>query len=119
MSPFAPKRPCSYPGCTTLTDSSRCDLHRKQEQKEYDKRRGNPAARGYGRAWRVSSKAFLARNPLCVECLKNRQLVAATEVDHIVPHKGDSALFWDQNNWAPMCKRCHSRKTALTDGRWG
>jgi 5-methylcytosine-specific restriction protein A len=79
--------------CATLTDSSRCEFHRKQEHKKYDRRHGSPAARGYGHGWCIASKAFLARNPLCVECLKNRQLVAASEVDHIVPHKGDSALF--------------------------
>lgn len=119
MSPFAPKRPCGYPGCTNLTDSSRCDCHRKQEQREYDSRRGSPAARGYGHRWRVASKAFLAQNPLCIECLKNGRLVAAAEVDHIIPHKGNPMLFWDQTNWQALCRRCHSRKTALTDGRWG
>jgi len=119
MSPFAPKHPCGYPGCTTLTDSARCDRHRKQEQREYDMRRGTPAARGYGYKWRIASKAFLAQNPLCRECLKKGRLVAATEVDHVIPHKGDLALFWNRDNWQSLCRRCHSRKTALTDGRWG
>ena len=49
VSPFSPKRPCSYPGCATLTQTSMCDLHRKQEQREYDRRRGYAAARGYNR----------------------------------------------------------------------
>lgn len=31
----------------------------------------------------------------------------ATVVDHIVPHRGDPVLFWDERNWQPLCKRCH------------
>ena len=37
----------------------------------------------------------------------------AKEVDHIIPHKGNMKLFWDSdNNWSPLCKSCHSKKTA-------
>jgi 5-methylcytosine-specific restriction endonuclease McrA len=43
--------------------------------------------------------------------------VAATVVDHITPHKGDAALFWDPANWQPLCKRCHdSTKQRLEKG---
>jgi 5-methylcytosine-specific restriction protein A len=45
-------------------------------------------------------------------------VVAATVVDHVVPHRGDAALFWDEVNWAALCKRCHDAKTAR-EGRWG
>ena len=44
----------------------------------------------------------------------------ATVVDHIVPHKSDERLSWDKSNWlGGVCGHCHSRKTALSDGRWG
>lgn len=33
--------------------------------------------------------------------------MAATVVDHIVPHGGDLKLFWDVKNWQPLCKKCH------------
>jgi 5-methylcytosine-specific restriction protein A len=29
------------------------------------------------------------------------------------------ALFWNRENWQALCWRCHSRKTAKEDGRWG
>jgi shikimate kinase len=32
----------------------------------------------------------------------------ATVVDHIKPHRGDQALFWDKNNWQPLCTHCHA-----------
>ncbi len=35
------------------------------------------------------------------------QVVPASVVDHIEPHRGDSALFWDSGNWQALCKRCH------------
>jgi 5-methylcytosine-specific restriction protein A len=44
---------------------------------------------------------------------------AANVVDHIVPHKGDQALFWDKNNWQSLCKPHHDAKTAREDGGWG
>lgn len=35
------------------------------------------------------------------------RLTVATVVDHIVPHKGDQTLFWNEANWQPLCKLCH------------
>ncbi|MGM9590559.1 MAG: HNH endonuclease signature motif containing protein, partial [Faecousia sp.] len=39
------------------------------------------------------------------------RLTPATVVDHIIPHRGDRKLFWDESNWQPLCKDCHNRKT--------
>jgi 5-methylcytosine-specific restriction enzyme A len=71
--------------------------------------------------WRKARKAFLSReeNVLCVDCLKRDKLSAATDVDHIVPHGGNMALFWSEANWQPLCHACHSRKTATGDGGFG
>ncbi|WP_309304395.1 MULTISPECIES: HNH endonuclease [Brevibacillus] len=28
-------------------------------------------------------------------------------------------MFWDRNNWQPLCEQCHNRKTAREDrGSW-
>jgi len=51
--------------------------------------------------------------------LHGERAVAATDVDHIVPHCGDMALFWDVLNWQPLCEACHGRKTAREDGGFG
>ena len=61
------------------------------------------------------------RHPLCVECLRQspQRFTPATEIDHIIPHRGNDRLFWDQSNWQALCKRCHSAKTAKEDGGFG
>ena len=73
--------------------------------------RGGADARGYDTRWRKARKAFLQLHPLCAECMKEGKLTPATVVDHIVPHRGDPRLFWDEKNWQPLCKDCHDRKT--------
>ena len=54
----------------------------------YDKRR-----------WRRERRAFLMAHPLCRMCEAIGRTSLATVVDHITPHKGDEALFWDHGNW--------------------
>ena len=82
-----------------------------------DAKRESSHARGYDARWRKARLSFLADNPLCVHCAP--RVVAAKEVDHIVPHRGDYDLFWDQENWQGLCSVCHSRKTATEDGGFG
>lgn len=41
--------------------------------------------------------------------------MAATVVDHIIPHRGDQKLFWDRSNWQALCKSCHDSKTMTED----
>jgi len=41
-------------------------------------------------------------------------VVAATQTDHIIPHRAGvrSPLFWDQyNNWQSLCAACGARKS--------
>jgi 5-methylcytosine-specific restriction protein A len=47
--------------------------------------------------------------------MKEGKYVKATDVDHIVPHRGNSKLFWDQGNWQPLCHKHHSIKTRRED----
>jgi 5-methylcytosine-specific restriction endonuclease McrA len=68
--------------------------------------RGNSAARGYDRRWRNARAQYL-RGKLCAYCLRQGRERIATLVDHVVPHRGDRALFWDRDNWQPLCKPCH------------
>ena len=46
-----------------------------------------------------------------IRCASYGKITPATIVDHIVPHRGDMLLFWDQENWQALCKECHDQKT--------
>jgi 5-methylcytosine-specific restriction enzyme A len=111
--PNKPLKPCNKQGCSQLTREQYCEVH-KQLNNQYDKNRGTAAQRGYGARWRKVRTHYLAKHPVCVRCCH-----VATVVDHIIPHKGDMNLFWDRNNWQPLCKTCHDRKTATEDGGFG
>lgn len=66
---------------------------------------------GYGYAWQKARAAFLREHPLCCQCEGEGRVVAADVVDHITPHRGNQARFWDVSNWQSLCKRCHDCKT--------
>jgi len=55
--------------------------------------------------WRKYRRAFLSRNPLCVECGR-----VAEVVDHITPMRlgGD---FWSPDNHQALCAPCHNSKS--------
>lgn len=72
-------------------------------------RRGSSASRGYGSKWQKARATFLAQHPLCITCKRSGKITVATVVDHITPHRGDQALFWDRKNWQPLCKPHHDR----------
>ena len=103
--PRKPKRPCRYPGCPNLSDGVYCEVHRVLFARE------NAASRGYGSQWRTARTRFLRSHPLCAECMKQGNLTPATVVDHIIPHRGDRKLFWDERNWQALCESCHNQKT--------
>jgi 5-methylcytosine-specific restriction protein A len=121
--PAKPQRPCKKPGCPSLTrdKSGYCEEHKRQEARSYEQRRGSPIQRGYGYRWQKARLSFLRRHPVCEceDCKKNKRILPATVVDHVIPHKGNYFLFWDKNNWQAMAKSCHDRKTAKEDGGFG
>jgi len=76
--------------------------------------------RGYTYRWQQVRAGWLRSHPLCVRCEGDGRTVVATDVDHIVPHKGDMNLFWDiEHNVQSLCHSCHSAKTAEEDGGFG
>jgi 5-methylcytosine-specific restriction protein A len=118
--PNAAPTPCRHPGCAAVVTGARyCEAHRQKYQRAQDQRRGSAASRGYDYRWRKAREAFIRRHPLCAECERRGRLTPSREVDHIVPHKGDKTLFWDERNWQALCKPCHSTKTASEDGGFG
>ncbi len=108
--PSKPKRPCRFPGCPGFCEQGQvfCKDHMAWSG---DRLRGGADARGYDARWRTARKRFLQTHPLCAECMKENSITPATVVDHIIPHRGDQSLFWDESNWQGLCERHHNIKT--------
>lgn len=110
-----PLRPCRHPGCCQLVADGYCEAHRpKRVECRSD------AAKQWHKLYKLDiwtkelRPTQLAKEPWCRECAKAGVRVKAEEVDHIVDHKGDMALFTDRNNLQSLCHNCHSRKTMRT-----
>jgi len=105
--PTAPPLPCARCG-RLLARGQRCPAHRPSFAAS---RTGSATARGYGRVWQGYRRAALERDSfLCVTCGRDGRIVAATEVDHVVPRAwgGTDA----PENLQSLCGACHRRKTA-------
>lgn len=61
--------------------------------------------------WKVIRKQQLITQPWCEDCQALGEMVVATDVDHIKPHRGDKAAFL-AGPFKSLCHSCHSRKTA-------
>jgi 5-methylcytosine-specific restriction protein A len=59
--------------------------------------------------WKRLRRLQLITHPLCTYCERQGVITAATVADHIDPHKGDLALFYDADNLQSLCDSCHSR----------
>lgn len=114
---------CLWPGCGKKTLSRYCEQHTKQtaddsraRSNRKDKKRPSAWKRGYDARWRRYRLVFLTDNPWCAKC---EGLVPATVVDHIISHRGDYDLFWDEGNHEGLCTTHHNVKTATEDGGFG
>ena len=103
--PDAPTRPCYVASCSHVRP---CPVHGMRQRRPWNQHR-----------WRVLARAFLRRHPFCVACRAARRVTLATDVDHVVAHKGDDGLFWDEANWQALCARCHGLKTKREEARGG
>lgn len=127
----APLRPCLETGCPERVKRGRCDKHEAEHRQAIDRARGGASDRGYGWKWHQRRSAFLVRFPLCgmrqgdalrdrlTDCQREGRATPATMVDHLIPHKGDRALFWDQRNWCASCGTCNRTKAVKEEGRFG
>jgi 5-methylcytosine-specific restriction protein A len=74
--------------------------------------RPSAARRGYDHDWRRCQAAFLAANPLCADCLAAGRTEPAREAHHVVKVRDDPGRRLDWANLLPLCKSCHSKRTA-------
>lgn len=91
----------------TVPHGTRCACQIKSTRarnKRHDATTPSARQRGYTRQWEAARRTFLTAHPICTMCQ-----APSTVVDHIIPHKGNDQLFWDQTNWQPLCTPCHNR----------
>ena len=77
--------------------------------------RSSSRQRGYTRQWEKARAVHLLNHPLCVMCMATGRITPANVVDHIVPHRGDQALFWDRSNWQSLCAEHHNRDKRIIE----
>ena len=106
---------CGQPGCAALAEPghSLCAAHAQARNAQ----RPTAAQRGYGSRWRRVRAVFLAAHPVCGDPfgLHPERVVAATDVDHVVPRRRGGADVVE--NLQALCRGCHSHKTQLELGR--
>ena len=84
------------------------NLSRQEANRTYDQRRGSSRARGYNSAWDKASRGHRAKHPLCRYCALVGEVKAADLTDHLYPHRGDQAVFWNSAYWVSACNDCHN-----------
>jgi len=85
----------------------RCELH--QSEREF--KRDPAVQRLYDRRWQRRRAAHLAAHPWCERCLRGGMYVPATDVHHVLPHRGDPIVFMT-SELESLCHSCHSKMTA-------
>lgn len=112
--PSAAKKPCAYGGCPNLVEGGNryCDVHRAlADSMAPDHHREWQHLYNSAR-WRKIRARQLRREPWCAECMKRGVFTTATDVDHILPHRGDVMLFF-RGPFQSLCHSCHAKKTAM------
>lgn len=101
-----PPRLCSCGAIVPADTLCACQIARQRERKRrHDQKRPNSRQRGYTRGWEKLRAEFMHLHPCCAFCGAEAQVV-----DHVKPHRGDKALFWNWNNLQSLCKPCHDRE---------
>lgn len=87
---------CPVNGCPNLTAGRWCTNHSQSAGHHFYA----------SKRWKILRDEVRQAEPFCRIC---GQLM--TDVDHVVPHRGDEALFFDRSNLQGLCLECHSAKT--------
>jgi 5-methylcytosine-specific restriction protein A len=102
VSPKAPLKPCTTPGCPELVAHGKCKAHARATDHE----RPNSATRGYDATWRKLRAQVLIERPWCEQpgCYK-----PATDVHHITRRRDGGPD--ERTNLMSLCHQHHSAIT--------
>jgi 5-methylcytosine-specific restriction endonuclease McrA len=112
---------CAEPHCPRLVHRGRCTVHRREQGRLQQQRRGTSHARGYDARWARYSKARLQRLPICGQredgtfdathsrCARDGRFMPAQCTDHVIPISQDGSM-WDPQNHLSLCLSCNTWK---------
>ena len=92
---------------------------------EREKQRGisSPYRRWYKTArWQRLREIVFARDLFTCRMVGCGVVIAEKHLltcDHVIPHRGDERLFWDEGNLQTLCKPCHDRRKQAEERRAG
>ena len=129
---FVELKHCNYPGCfeeiPAHKRTSYCPKHSPGQSMEApDPITGDSRFKGkqtvrrnklYGYRWDKLARIFKRQHPACVQCGRIGTKKYPNCVDHIIPHRNNLELFWDQGTWQTLCKSCHGRKCVTERKDW-
>jgi 5-methylcytosine-specific restriction endonuclease McrA len=89
-------------------------------ERESSRRQVAPLRRLYStKAWyRLRWEVLLAASFTCAICGRVEGQTSLLVCDHIEPHRGDEALFWERSNLQCLCTACHDRNKQREVSAW-
>jgi len=113
-----PLKPCNAWGCAELVTAGQqyCEKHRKQKDREYERKRRSSVERGYDKAWQKARAMKASQDPLCERCLKRGIVKPMNEVHHIIPIDVRPDLRLAMSNLESICLDCHHEEHK--EDRW-
>lgn len=115
------KKPCAAPLCPNLTTTKFCEEHADRERKAvaernaaYDREHRDPRITEFYKstAWRKARLQALVRdNYLCQRCLKQKKIVRAVIVHHLIEITTEKgwALRLHIHGLESVCHACHNK----------
>ena len=103
--PLKPLKRCAYGGCLEYVRGERyCPAHKTEVSRQYDRTHRNP--KNYDHRWRKIRNLYIAKHPLCEDCLELGFHIPADEVHHIIPLPEGTH---SESNLRSLCQSCHTK----------
>jgi 5-methylcytosine-specific restriction protein A len=104
-----PLKYCSTIGCSVKVERGKCAAHAAAAERQ----RPNADIRAWYHTpeWQSLKAQVRAEEPCCRQCWAEGIATAGTQTDHIQPHRGNRALFFNRGNLQNLCETHHAQKT--------
>lgn len=108
----AAKSAVSLPAMSGAGRFRYCTAHEPPKRQHFDDRRESACKRGYDARWRRFRAGYLREHALCVDCLKEDRVTAASEIHHVLKLTQHPEAKYDERYLMALCKPHHQVRTA-------